>query len=229
MAIATRDGSVVYDVAFALVTTTKDTVLNGNEAYAFASCTRCAAVAVSFQVVLIIGNAHVIVPKNVSAAVAYNCISCLTAAIAIQLDISLTAAPHGSPAAQLAALWKQVRAFGKHLTSFSVAEINAQLRRYERQIEQILQPLAATSSPTAVSTTGPPVSAATPSPSFPGSFPPATSTGTGTPNASASESPTSSKQSPQPTSSPSDTGTMTSEPPSGTATPSSDPASSPIP
>lgn len=216
MAIATRDGSVVYDVAFALVTATKDTVLNGNEAYAFASCTHCAAVAVSFQVVLIIGNAHVIVPKNVSAAVAYNCISCLTAAIAIQLDISLPAAPHGSTAAQLAALWKQVRAFGKHITSFSIAEINAQLQRYEQQIEQVLQPLAASSSPTAVATAGSPASPATPSPSLPA----ATSTGTGTPNASASESPTSSGQSPQPSGSPSD---------SGTATTSSDPTPSSTP
>ena len=104
MAVATRDGSIIYDVAFALVTATSDAVLNSNEAYAFASCTRCAAVAVSFQVVLIIGNAHSIAPKNVSAAVAYNCISCLTAAIAIQLDHSLPAAPTGSTATQLAAL-----------------------------------------------------------------------------------------------------------------------------
>lgn len=106
MAIATRNGSVVCDVAFALVTATSDTVLNGNEAYAFASCSHCAAVAISFQVVLIVGNVHAIAPKNVSAAVAYNCVSCLTAAIAIQLDVSLTAAPSGSTEAQLAALWK---------------------------------------------------------------------------------------------------------------------------
>jgi putative peptide zinc metalloprotease protein len=233
MAIATRDGSVVYDVAFALVTATKDTVLNGNEAYAFASCTHCAAVAVSFQVVLIIGDAHAIAPKNVSAAVAYNCISCLTAAIAVQLDISLPAAPHGSTAAQLAALWKQVRAFGQHISSFSLAQIRAQLQQYERQIEQILQPPAPSTSTPPVPATGSPGSTAPPSPSSPGSSPAATGTaGTGTPGAPstpASESPTSPGPSPQPSSSPSGTGSTTTEPASGTATPSSSPPPSPTP
>jgi putative peptide zinc metalloprotease protein len=225
MAVATRDGSTVYDVAFALVTATTDTVLNTNEAYAFASCTGCTAVAVSFQVVLIIGNAQVIAPKNVSAAVAYNCISCLTAAIAVQLDISLPAAPQGSTATQFDALWKQVLTFGQHITSVSLTEIHAQLQQYEQQIEQILQPLASSStaapspSPTATSTAG----TGTPSPS-----PDATSTaGTGTPSPSASEPPTSSGPSPQPSSGPSDTGSTTPEPSGGTATPSSDPAPSP--
>jgi putative peptide zinc metalloprotease protein len=226
MAIATRDGSVVYDVAFALVTTTKDTVLNGNEAYAFASCAHCAAVAVSFQVVLIIGDAHAIAPKNVSAAVAYNCISCLTAAMAIQLDLSLPAAPQGSTAAQLAALWQQVRTFGKHISAYSLTEIRAQLQRYERQIEQILQP-PAPASPTAVPSTGSPGSTA-PS-SSPGSSPAATGTGaTGTPSTPASESPTSPAPSPQPSDSPSGTGSPTPDP-SGTAAPSSSPAPAPAP
>jgi DNA-binding transcriptional LysR family regulator len=143
MAVATRDGAVVYDVAFALVTATTDTVLNANEAYAFASCAHCTAVAVSFQVVLIIGNAHTIAPKNVSEAVAYDCISCLTAAIAVQLDISLPAAPQGSTAAQLDALWTQVQAFGKNISSFSLDQVHAQLQQYEQQIEQIVQPLVA--------------------------------------------------------------------------------------
>jgi putative peptide zinc metalloprotease protein len=229
IAVATRDGSIVYDVAFALVTATRDTVLNGNEAYAFASCTRCAAVAVSFQVVLIVGSAHVIAPRNVSAALAYNCVRCVTAAIAIQLDLSLPAAPHGPAAAQLAALWKQIRAFSRHITSYSLAEIRAQLQRYEREIGQILRPLAS-SSTRAASTAAPPVRPATSSPSVPVTSPAAISTaGTSAPGASASAAPASSGQSPHPSSSPSGTGSMTSGSPSGTATPSSDPAPSPAP
>jgi putative peptide zinc metalloprotease protein len=227
MAVATRDGSIVYDVAFALVTATRDTVLNGNEAYAFASCTRCAAVAVSFQVVLIIGDAHVIAPRNVSAAVAYNCVRCVTAAIAIQLDLSLPAAPSGSAAAELAALWKQIRAFSRHITSYSLAEIRTQLQRYEREIEQILRPLAS-SGAGAVSTAGAPVSPTTSGPPVPATSPAAPGTAGPTaptapsapsaPSASASASPASSGQSPQPSSSPSGTGSMTPSP-SGPATP----------
>ncbi|MBV9445039.1 MAG: hypothetical protein JO345_03975 [Streptosporangiaceae bacterium] len=225
MAIVTRNGSIAYDVAFALVTATRDTVLNGNEAYAFASCTRCAAVAVSFQVVLIIGSAHVIAPKNVSAAVTYNCTRCLTAAIAIQLDLSLPAAPSGSIAAKLAALWKQIRAFRRHITSYSLAEIRARLERYEREIEQILRPLTSRSAK-AVSTAGPSASPTTSSPSAPTAR---STAGTNAPKVSGSASPASSGQSPQPSSSPSGKGSMTSEPPSGSATPSSDSAPSPTP
>lgn len=220
MAVATRDGSTVYDVAFALVTATKNTVLNGNEAYAFASCSHCTAVAVSFQVVLIIGNAQVIAPKNVSAAVAYNCVSCLTAAMATQLDLSLTAAPHGSTAAQLAALWKQIRAFGRHISSYSLAEIHAQLQRYEQQIQQILQPLAASSS-TVVPTPGS---------SLPASSSPATGTpGTSGSSAPASGAPATSGSGTQPSSSPSGTGATDSASPSGTPAPSSSPSPSPSP
>lgn len=250
MAIATRDGSVVYDVAFALVTTTKDTVLNANEAYAFASCSHCAAVAVSFQVVLVVGNAHGIAPQNVSAAVAYNCISCVTAAVAIQLDVSLTSAPHGSTAARLAALWKQVRAFGRHIASFSLAEIRAQLHKYEQQVEQILQPLRPGSTPNGVPTplpsgggaassrppsspaatgTGVP-SSSTSAPGTTTSVPSSTTTAPGsTSTAPPSDSPTSAAPSAQPSSSPSDTGSATSAPSSSTAAPSSNPATSSTP
>ena len=63
LAVNTTDGSVVYDVAFALVWADDGgTVDTRNEAYAFASCQDCAAVAVGFQVVLIVGQADVIVP-----------------------------------------------------------------------------------------------------------------------------------------------------------------------
>ncbi len=36
------------------------------------------ATAISFQVILIVGHANVIVPQNISAAANYNCISCVT-------------------------------------------------------------------------------------------------------------------------------------------------------
>ncbi|WP_251043111.1 hypothetical protein [Arthrobacter sp. ISL-69] len=53
----TADGSVVYDVAFALVWAEDgEPVDTTNEAYAFANCADCAAVAVGVQVVLIVGR-----------------------------------------------------------------------------------------------------------------------------------------------------------------------------
>ncbi len=89
LAVNTTDGSVTYDVAFALVWAEDGPVDTRNEAYAFASCADCAAVAVGFQVVLIMGQADVVVPENLSAAANYNCVRCLTYALASQLVLTL--------------------------------------------------------------------------------------------------------------------------------------------
>ncbi len=89
LAVNTEDGTTVYDVAFALVWADEGTVLNTNEAYAFASCTGCNAVAVGFQVVLIVGQADVVVPQNLAGAVTYGCIDCVTYALATQLVLTL--------------------------------------------------------------------------------------------------------------------------------------------
>jgi putative peptide zinc metalloprotease protein len=140
MAVVTKDGSTVYDVAFALVVASKDTVLNKNEAYAFASCTGCTAVAISFQVVLVVGNAHVAAPQNVSAAVSYNCVRCLTAAMAIQLDVSVPGPLDASTADRLAALWAKIQDFSRHLSSLSLAQIRARLAEYEQEIVAIVRP-----------------------------------------------------------------------------------------
>jgi putative peptide zinc metalloprotease protein len=187
MAIATKDGSTVYDVAFALVYADQDTVLNKNEAYAFASCKDCTAVAVSFQVVLIVGNAHVIAPQNISAAVGYNCLRCVTAALAIQLDVSLPNAPDANTAAHLDALWKQIRKFGTTLKGLTFAQIHDQLTAYERQILAIVGPYAkpvdapASSAPSsgapgsgAVASTAPAATSSAPAGSSSGSSSPGT-------------------------------------------------------
>ncbi len=76
----TTDGTVTYDVAFALVWATGDEVLNVNEAHAYASCSDCVTVAVAFQVVLIMDDARVVVPQNLSVAANYDCYRCITAA-----------------------------------------------------------------------------------------------------------------------------------------------------
>ena len=90
MAVNTTDDTIQYDVAFALVWVEDDSpALNTNEAYAFASCTDCAAVSVGFQIVLVTGDNHVAVPQNISAAVNYDCVNCLTYALATQLFVTL--------------------------------------------------------------------------------------------------------------------------------------------
>jgi putative peptide zinc metalloprotease protein len=95
-AVATgkTDGGLTYDIAYAVVTV-KDgaDVTQRNSAYALASCKACTTVAVSFQVVLVVGQSDVIAPVNVAEALNVGCPSCITAAFATQLVISLKDKP----------------------------------------------------------------------------------------------------------------------------------------
>lgn len=140
LAVNTTDGSVVYDVAFALVWAEDgETVDTTNEAYAFASCSDCAAVAVGFQVVLIVGQADVIVPENLSAAANYNCVRCLTYALANQLVLTLDGPLSADGTARLNALWAEIAEFGRNLQNVPLSEIQGRLNAFKEQIMEIVQ------------------------------------------------------------------------------------------
>ena len=139
LAVNTTDNTIQYDVAFALVWVEDDSpALNKNEAYAFASCKNCAAVSVGFQVVLVTGNNHVAVPQNLSAAVNYNCVDCLTYALATQLFVTLDGPLSDAGTKQLEALWKQIADFGANIASVPLSEIRDRLSTYEQQILDII-------------------------------------------------------------------------------------------
>ncbi len=152
LAVNTTDGSVTYSVAFALVWAEDgEPVDTRNEAYAFASCTGCAAVAVGFQVVLIVGEADVIVPENLSAAANYNCVDCLTYALASQLVLTLNGPLGTSSLEQLNALWAEIAEYGRNIQNVPLSEIQARLAAYKEQITAIIK-----SDPSATRTTGTP-------------------------------------------------------------------------
>jgi putative peptide zinc metalloprotease protein len=107
LAVNTTDGGIKYDVAYSLVTVDGgDTVDETNSAYALANCDACLTVAVSFQLVLVVGQSDVIKPINVAEALNVNCPECITLAIAKQIVISLQSAPS---AELLAALTEQLQ------------------------------------------------------------------------------------------------------------------------
>jgi putative peptide zinc metalloprotease protein len=140
LAVNTTDNSVTYSVAFALVWAEDgDPVDTRNEAYAFASCTGCAAVAVGFQVVLIVGQADVIVPENLSAAANYNCLECLTYALASQLVLTLDGPLSESSMAQLTALWAEIAEYGRNIQNVPLSEIQGRLAAFKDQITAIVQ------------------------------------------------------------------------------------------
>lgn len=143
LAVNTGDGSTVYDVAFALVWADDGAALNRNEAYAFASCRKCRTVAVSFQVVMVVGQADVVVPQNISGAVNYSCDRCLTYALAKQLVISLPNGLSPTAKARLAALWRKIEKFAATIHRLPPERIHAQLKKYEAAVRAIVKAEAA--------------------------------------------------------------------------------------
>jgi len=139
MSVNTQDSTTSYDVAFALVWIDDSSpALNTNEAYAFASCKDCAAVAVGFQVVLVTGDNHVAVPQNISAAVNYDCVNCLTYALAVQLFVTINHPLDDATTKKLEQLWGQISAYGTNIASAPLNEIQDQLIDYENQILAVL-------------------------------------------------------------------------------------------
>jgi putative peptide zinc metalloprotease protein len=225
LAVNTTDDTVVYDVAFALVWVDDDTVTNTNEAFAAASCTNCAAVAVSFQVVLVLSDADVVVPANLATAVNYNCLQCLTYALATQLVITLDGPLSEESMAALQDLWTQLADFAAGIDDVPLDELQDVLDGYEEQILDVIE-----NDPSATSATGPsdgsdePTSATTGTSPTSGttSSPTPTDTSTGAPTSSATTAP-SSPTIATPTS-PTETSGAPSSSPSGSASPSETPS-----
>ena len=167
LAVNTTDGSVTYSVAFALVWADDGgPVATTNEAYAFASCSGCAAVAVGFQVVLVVGQTDVIVPQNLAAAANYNCLDCLTYALASQLVLTLDGPLDPASKQQLEALWAQIAEYGRHLQDVPLSDIQATLSGYRDQITAIIKgSSSASGSPATAPATAGPTGGATPGPS----------------------------------------------------------------
>ena len=193
LAVNTTDNTVTYDVAFALVWVEGDVpALNRNEAYAFASCTGCAAVSIGFQVVLVLGDNHVAAPQNISAAVNYDCVNCMTYALATQLFVTLNGPLSDAAAAELDALWRQIADFGAHITEVPLSEIQSKLTAFEQQILQVIEKDQGPLTPQPATTTSPLVGTAEPSASPTNEIQPSDTTSGEASTAARTPSPTSS-------------------------------------
>jgi putative peptide zinc metalloprotease protein len=141
LAVNTEDGSVAYDVSFSLVWVEEgDAALNRNEAYAAASCRDCRTVAVAFQVVLLVGSVDVVVPQNLSTAVNYACLECVTYALATQLVVTVPGPLSDEAAQELAAIWAELQAFGVQIEGVPLAELRDRLTDFEARILDVVRP-----------------------------------------------------------------------------------------
>jgi putative peptide zinc metalloprotease protein len=166
LAINTINGTALYEAAFAMVWVTDDSdAMNVNEAQAYASCLSCTAVAVAYQVVFVIDNDdaddNVVAPQNLAGALNYECVNCLTYALARQLFITLDEPLSDDAMRQLDGVWREMAVFDWTIEAGLLGrdEIEARLEDYTQQIVAIVradQPDAVastTGSSTAPSTT----------------------------------------------------------------------------
>ncbi len=140
LAVNTTDNTTRYSVAFALVWADGDTPLeNTNEAYAVASCTKCSAVAVAFQVVLVVGETDAVAPVNISVAANYECTSCLTYSLAVQLFVTLDGPLSDLATDEINALWEEIVRYGENIGQEPLDQIQSRLSAYEQRILAIIE------------------------------------------------------------------------------------------
>jgi putative peptide zinc metalloprotease protein len=94
---------------------------------------------VGFQVVLIVGQADVVVPENLSAAANYNCVDCVAYALASQLVLTLDGPLSQDSLARLNALWAEIADYGRNLRDVPLSEIQDRLAAYKDRITAIVQ------------------------------------------------------------------------------------------
>ncbi|MGV0794906.1 M50 family metallopeptidase [Mycolicibacterium sp. XJ1819] len=183
LAVNTVDGTVEYEAAFALVWATDEHyALNVNEAHAYASCDGCAAVAVAYQVVFVIdnddANDNVAIPQNLAGALNYDCVNCLTYAIARQLFVTLDEPLSDGAIAELDTIWAEIQRYERKIEAGKVPvdTIVAQLNAYTERIKAVVEADQPGTFPT---TTAPPTSA----PSTPTGTPSATTPPPSSPSA----------------------------------------------
>jgi putative peptide zinc metalloprotease protein len=219
LAVNTTDDTVAYDVAMALVWVEDgNAALNRNEAFAAASCDGCAAVAIAFQVVLVVGQTDVAVPQNLSTAVTYDCRGCLTYALAVQLFVTLDGPLDDASSAALQRLWSQIAAFGEQIDELPLSQIQSRLNDFEQQILAIVRPATSTPAPASTATSSA-TGASTADPSASATVASTATQGTGSDGGSGSQ-PTSTASADLPSSTPTDsasasataTGTSTAAP-----------------
>ncbi|HET9691228.1 MAG TPA: hypothetical protein VFP61_08745 [Acidimicrobiales bacterium] len=159
LAVNTGDGAVLYDIAYSLVTVDgTGPVTNRNSAFALASCRGCTTVAVSFQVVLVVGHHDVVAPIDASGALNETCPACATTALADQLVVTLRTAPSAALVDQLTTDLRQLDALPALGAGADPSAIAASVSAVQAQIDAQLQAsgdLASAASGATTTTTAP--------------------------------------------------------------------------
>ncbi len=218
-AIGTKSGGVTYDVAYSLVTVNNGApVTSTNSAYALADCQACTTVAVSFQIVLIVGQSNIIAPVNEAGAENYKCPACMTTALAEQIVVTLKSVPTAQLLAELQADLRKLNALRLLGANGTPSAVAAEVTAIETQINaqlaasgQLANPPASSSSSTT------PSSGSTTSTTSTGTTPNQTSTSPTSQTSTSLSSTTATSTQTTPTTATSTTATSTSSSPTTTS------------
>ncbi len=152
VAVGTRKGGTTYDVAYSLVTVRNGApVTEKNSAYALAKCNACTTVAVSFQIVLVVGQSNIIAPINEAEALNQDCPACTTTAIADQIVVTLKSQPPRVLVAELDADLRRLNALSALGASGSPAVIAADVAAVQQQVDTQLNASGLLTKPIATS------------------------------------------------------------------------------
>lgn len=192
VAVNTRDGATVFDLAFAIHRVTGD-VYATNLALAYASCETCQTIAISIQVVLVSGTAEVVAPVNAAIAINESCTDCQTLASAYQYVFAL-----GTPIRLTGDGWQEVALIRQQLNGLRNEELP--IDQVQTVVDELMDDLRAVLAEELVPIRpqeAAPEETQTPSPSPPAEgtatpteTPTATATETGSPEATPTETPT---------------------------------------
>ena len=154
LALNSTDGSVLYQVAYALVTVQGgQPVSETNSAYAIAHCRSCTTVAVSFQVVLVVGQSKDVAPIDAAGALNYECPACTTTAMADQMIITIDAQPSQAVLDELQAALSQLNALPALGAGGTPQAVTAEVTAVQNQVQSVLASNGLLTQPSSTSTT----------------------------------------------------------------------------
>ncbi|MEY2468786.1 MAG: putative peptide zinc metalloprotease protein [Actinomycetota bacterium] len=139
-AVNTEDGSSVFRWSLSVREVTDGVIDQTNTATAEASCVDCDTVAVAFQVILVSGDADVVVPENKAVAVNSECAECFTYASATQLVIGTDGkrlTKNGER--RLKELDKKMREVERNADTMTEAEKLAAVQEAEQELVSIFE------------------------------------------------------------------------------------------
>jgi putative peptide zinc metalloprotease protein len=139
LVVNTTDGSTSSEVALALVWVTDgEPVEQRNEAWALARCQDCRTLAIAFQVLLVVDYAEIVTPINAAVAANWECESCVTHALAVQLLATLSRQPSEQTVSAITALWAQLEQVAQSFEQLPLDVVHAYLAAVRNAILSIL-------------------------------------------------------------------------------------------